>query len=410
MLHDIKKYYKDPLYRNSIAIMFNSAFAALFGLLFWIVAARTMPSSDIGLATAAISAAALIQGLSWLGMDAGLVRYLPESQDKNGIYNTVAVVTIVVAILLTSIFIIGINFFSPALGFLREGWFLPIFISYVVFSSVYSIQNTTMIAIRRADLSLVQNLILGIRIPLLFFMASIGIIGIFLSLASAFIIGFLFSVIILYKFGFSFTKHFDTITVKKMIAFSLGNYTASMLMMLPVSVLPLMIINTIGAEEGAYFYIAYSVAGLLFMIPHAISMSLFVEGSHNQPIKENVIKSIKFVMVLLLPSIIFIVLFGDQLLMLFSAEYSEKSFEILQLLAVSSVFAAIISIYTSIKRIQKDVRMLNYVSFAHSFLIISIGYISLLKYGLIGLGYAWLGSYIVICIFVIGIVVVKEKW
>ena len=206
------------------------------------------------------------------------------------------------------------------------------------------------------------------------------------------------------------TKHFDTTTVKKMIAFSLGNYTANMLMMLPVSVLPLMIINTIGAEEGAYFYIAYSVAGLLFMIPHAVSMSLFVEGSHNQPIKENVIKSIKFVMALLLPSIIFIVLFGDQLLMLFSAEYSEKSFEMLQLLAVSSVFAAIISIYTSIKRIQKDVRMLNYVSFAHSFLIISIGYISLLKYGLIGLGYAWLGSYIVICIFVIGIVVVKEKW
>ena len=37
MLNSLKKYYHDPLYRNSIAMMLNSAFAAFFGLHFWIV-------------------------------------------------------------------------------------------------------------------------------------------------------------------------------------------------------------------------------------------------------------------------------------------------------------------------------------------------------------------------------------
>jgi O-antigen/teichoic acid export membrane protein len=64
-----------PLYRNSLVLIFNSAFSPFFALLFWIVAARTMPAKDIGLVTASISAAALIMGLSKLGLDAGLIRY-----------------------------------------------------------------------------------------------------------------------------------------------------------------------------------------------------------------------------------------------------------------------------------------------------------------------------------------------
>jgi len=127
MLKKIKSLYSDPLYRNSIAIMLNSAFGAFFGLLFWIVAARTMPAKDVGLATAAISAAALIIGLSRLGLDAGLVRYLPESKNRNRLYSTIAIVTLVLALVLAAVFMLGINIFSPALSFLREGWFLPVY-------------------------------------------------------------------------------------------------------------------------------------------------------------------------------------------------------------------------------------------------------------------------------------------
>ncbi len=60
MLDNLKKYYRDPLYRNSIAMMLNSAVAAFFGLLFWIVAARTMLAKG-GLGVEAKGAA----GLAW---------------------------------------------------------------------------------------------------------------------------------------------------------------------------------------------------------------------------------------------------------------------------------------------------------------------------------------------------------
>ncbi len=408
MQKKLRSLYTDPLYRNSLALMLNSAIGAFFGLLFWIVAARTMPAKDIGLATAAISAAALIVGLSRLGLDAGLVRYLPESKNKNGLYSTIVMVTLVLALILAAVFMLGINIFSPALSFIRDGWFLPVFFAYIAVTSIYSVQNLAFISIRRADLSLIQNLLLGARIPILLLIAGMGVFGVFSSLGVAVLLTFGFGTLILQRYGLSFTRSFDIASIRKTIKFSLGNYSAGIFMMAPVTIIPIMIVNTIGAEEGAYFYVAYSVAALLIMIPNAVSTSLFVEGSHNLPLKENVLKSVKLILMFLFPVLILIFLFGDKVLLLFSKEYSEQSFEMLQLLSVSSIFFAVTSIFISIKKIQKEIRIINYVNFALSVMIIGFGYAALLKYGLLGLGYAWVGANAIMCV-AVSILIRKEK-
>ena len=410
MLDSLKKYSSEPLYRNSIAMILNSAFSAIFGLLFWIAAARTMTSKDIGLATAAISAATLIVGLSRLGLEEGLMRYLPDCKNKSGLYSTIAAVTLALALILATVFLAGLEIFSPALIFIRKGWFLPVFYVYIAISSVYATQNIALIALRKADLSFVQNLLLGTRIPIMLFIAFLGVIGVFSALGIAYTITFLFGTYALYKYGLSINQNFDITAIRKILKFSLGNYTAGIFAMAPTALIPLMIVNTVGAKENAYFYVAYYVALLFIMIPNAVSTSLFVEGSHNLPIKENVLKSVKMILLLLLPSLAFIFLFGDKLLLLFSKEYSEQSFDILRLLSASSLFSAVISIYNSIKKIQNEVRMINYLNFALSALIIGLGYVSLSKSGLVGLGYAWMWANAVICAVVVGMVVWREKW
>ena len=410
MQKKLRSLYTDPLYRNSLALMLNSAIGAFFGLLFWIVAARTMPAKEIGLATAAISAAALIVGLSKLGLDAGIVRYLPESKNKNGLYSTIVMVTLVLALVLTAVFMLGINIFSPALSFLRDDWFLPVFFAYIAITSIYSVQNIAFISIRRADLSLIQNLLLGARIPILLLIAGMGVFGVFSSLGIAYLMTFGFGIFVLRRYGLSLSKSFDLTSIRKTLKFSLGNYTAGIFAMAPTTIIPIMILNTIGAEKNAYFYVAYSVAGLLTMIPSAVSMSLFVEGSHSLPLKESVVKSLMLIALLMVPALVFIIFFGDKLLLLFSKEYSEESFEMLRLLAISSIFSAVTSIYISIKKIQGEVIIINYTTFALSVLIIGIGYLSLLKYELIGLGYAWLGANAVVCVIAIGLMKGKERW
>lgn len=408
MLTKLKSLYTDPLYRNSLALMFNSAIGAFFGLLFWIVAARTMPAKDLGLATAVISAATLIVGLSKLGFDEGFIRYLPESKNRNGLYSTIVMVTLAFALVLAAVFMLGINVFSPALSFIRDGWFLPVFFAYIAVTSMYSIQNIAFISIRRADISLFQNLLLGVRIPILLIIAGMGVFGVFSSLGIAYLMTFGFGIFVLRRYGLSFTRNFDIPSIRNILKFSLGNYSAGIFMMAPITIIPIMIVNTIGAEAGAYYYVAYSVALLLFMVPNAVSTSLFVEGSHNLPLKKNVLKSVKLILMLLVPAVIMIFLLGDRILLLFNKEYSEQSFELLQLLAVSSIFSAVTSIFISIKKIQKDVKIINYVTFALSVMIMGFGYVALLKYGLLGLGYAWLGANALVSMIVIGVILRNE--
>jgi O-antigen/teichoic acid export membrane protein len=389
--------------------MLDVGFIAISGMVFWVLAARTITAEEVGLATAVISAATLIASLSRLGMDEGMVRYFPQTENKKDLYSMVVVITTLLSLILTAIFLINLNFFSPALIFLREKWFLLAFTAYVIIYSLSLSQNTALIAMRKSYLYFLKDLLLGLRIPVLFLIIMAGVLGVISSISLTFLISVVFGAYILHKCGISFKPRPDIGPVRNILGFSLGNYISGLPAIVYATVIPIMIINTLGAEQNAYFYIAYSISGLLFMIPNAISGTLFVEGSHDLPLKENTIKSIKFALLLLIPSVMFIVLFGDKLLMFFNKEYSVNSFEILRLLSISSIFGMVCSIYSSIKKIQKDIKMVNYINFALSALILGLGYIFMIKYGLIGLGYAWLFSNLIVCVFVMWMALRREK-
>jgi O-antigen/teichoic acid export membrane protein len=179
-------------------------------------------------------------------------------------------------------------------------------------------------------------------------------------------------------------------TLKGHFSYSVGNYVSVLFTILPSTLLPLIIMGTIGAESVAYFYIAYSIAALLFIIPNAVSMSLFIEGSHDMPMSEYTYKSIRLILAIVIPLVIILYFFGDQLLLLFNKEYAEQSIGLLKLLVLASLFGTVTSVFASIRRVEKNVRSLNKVSAATSLLIIGLGYVFLTVYGLTGLGYAWI--------------------
>lgn len=410
MFNDIKKYYRIPLYRNSIAILLNTGSMAFFGLIFWVVAARTMSSSDVGLATAAISATTLIASLSRLGMDASIIRFFPDAQDRGSLYNTIQLITLVASAILTVIFLMGISLFSPSLQFLREGWYPIEFIIFTILFSITFMQNTGLIALRHGDLSFIQNFILGARIPIIIIIPSIAAMSVLSSYGIAYVLTFIFGAYALYKLDIPLKISFNINIVKETLHYSLGNFTSSVLMIAPTTIIPIMVVNMIGARNGAYFFIAYSIASILVLVPYAVSMSLFVEGSHGEPLRRSIINSIKFTVLLLVPLLAIIILFGGQLLLIFNSEYSTESLMLLRLLAISSLFSAISWIYISIKKIEKDLKMINYISLASALMLITLGYILMSIFGLIGIGYAWLASNVIISIVVCWLMIRVEKW
>jgi O-antigen/teichoic acid export membrane protein len=190
--------------------------------------------------------------------------------------------------------------------------------------------------------------------------------------------------------------------------FSAGNYLSGLLTAAPALIIPIMVLKVLGAEETAGYYIAYSIAVLLFEIPSAVSTSLFVEGSHGEMLRKNTLKALLIIVLLLIPAVIILCLFGGSILGIFGKSYVE-GLDLLRIMVLSSFFVAVVNVYFSIKNVQKDMKGRVFLSALLFFLLIGLSYVFMPVFGIVGVGYAWMGGY-GLCSVVVGVTVWRERW
>lgn len=390
--------------------MLNTGLVSLFNYIFWLLAGHMTSAEHIGLATEAIAAAAMIVAISRLGMDDSITRFFPQSKDKGGFYNALIAMMLLVTIIVIAGFILGLQYISPALLFLKNWQYLLLFAGFVFLTSICDMQGTALVAIRRADLALLEYSILILRIPLLIAMGSLGVSGVFLSLNITYLIMMVVGIVLMYKMGIARDLHIDIGEARKTVRYSLGNYTSTIIATAPITLIPILIVNVTGAVQEAYFFVAYSIAIFLFMVPDAIGASMFVEGSHERPLKATAFKSLRFNFIILVPMVLAIAVFGDNILLLFSSEYTAAAHQLLLLLAISSLFYAVIAVYITVVQVQKNIAMLNYIRLAVTGLTLCLSYVLLQKLGLIGIGYAWLLGQVIVAVIAGGIMISKQNW
>lgn len=409
----IKKIYnnliKDSLYRNSVYLMLSTFIMAVFGFFFWLINARLFTTEQVGLATTIISVMSLITSFSLLGLNVGLIRYLPKSKRRNDKINTCFSATALVTIIISTLFLLGLKRFSPKLLFIKENlYYALLFIFFMVFSTSSAMIESIFIALRNTKFVLVKNTIFSIlKLVLPFFLIALGTYGIFSSWMVALIIGFGVSFTILVrKFNYQPQPVFYESIIKKIGRFSFGNYIAGFLGGLPTMVLPLMITNMINPETTAYYYMAMMIASLLFVIPAATTQSLFAEGSHNgKELRQYVKKATKIIASILTPAILITVFFGKYILLAFGENYSAEGFRFLQLLAVSGGFMSVNRIFETILKVKHKIKELIFVSVVVALSILGLSYLFISK-GLLGVGLAWIiGNMVVSLVY---LVIVKK--
>ena len=394
----LKSLYGVSLYRNAVYLMLSSAVGAATGFFFWMVAARLYPVEGVGLASAAISAVGLLALLSTLGLDYGLIRFLPNSGEKaNKIINSCFTIGGIAAIALSLIFLAGLPFWSPALLSIRGH---PVFFAaFVIFTAIITLQSftrQTFVAERKAEFALWQGLIFGLLrfIPLVALASFFHTFGIFASWGVASSVAVATSIFLFIPRAQ--TGYFPFPVVKKevvneMAHFSAANYIATLIGGMPHFILPLMVINLLGAEQNAYFYIGYAIANILLTVPIAASFSLFAEGScDEESLARNVARTLKLVLVILIPAIVIIFVLGDKILLLFGEAYSENATRLLWCLALSAFPASINSIYFSKKRVEKRMRSVVILNVIAAVAILGLSYFLLPTMGIVGAGVACL--------------------
>jgi O-antigen/teichoic acid export membrane protein len=397
---------RSPLYRNSFFLMANTVVTSGLGFFFWMVVARFYTEAEVGWGAAIISSISLLAMLSIPGFGAALIRFLPKAENPQAMINSCLTISGVIAVVLSVIFVAGLDIWSPALSFIRQNViFAAAFVFFVLAQTLYGAIASVFIARRRADFTLYKSAVFSLlKIPLpilmVLFFHAFGIAASWGMAAAVALIVALFFFIPRVQPHYKPVPSFNPGIIGSMWRYSSGSYLARLFNAAPALILPVMVVNLLGAEQNAHFYVAWMIAGLLFAIPAAVSNSLFAEGAHfENALWSNVTKSLKFVFVILVPAVVLVLLAGKWLLLLFGEGYSVSGLLLLRILCLSSLFSGVSIIYTATLRVEDRLRELTLIfGFITAASLIG-SYFVMPACGMAGIGYVWFAVQGVVCLY-----------
>ena len=402
-----KHFHSDSLYRNSIYLMMSTFILAVFGFVFWILCSKFYSTEQIGLATAMISVTNLIGSFSIFGFNYALIKYLPTTHNKNQLINTIFSIIGIISLVITGVYLMFINFFSPKLSFIvANPYYLVLFIALMIISSINIISDSVFIAYRSTFYVLVYNAgqsVIKLILPLA--LISFGSFGIFLSMGIGTTVALALTLLFLYlKFNYRTFIAFDKKIIKEIFSYSSINFVSGFIGTLPQMLMPLLITNQLGAKASAYYYMPMMISNLLYIIPATITRSLFAESfSLKTSVYSLTIKAIKITYALLIPAVIGTFVLGPYVLTVFGKNFSSEGKYLLYALAFSTLFAVINYVCSTIINIKGKLNILLAMSVLGT--ILTLGFTQLfIGQGLVGIGFAWLLSQIITAITYMGLV------
>jgi O-antigen/teichoic acid export membrane protein len=384
--------YKDSLYRNSLFLMVNVGIMSFLGFVFWMIAAQYFPPEDIGLASALISTIGIITALSSLGFQTSLIHFLPKSHRKEEkIWSTFWLSTMG-ALVLSVLFVLGTNILMPSFTLFKDSQtFSILFVLFAIFAVLFNLLDSIFIAIRRSDFVLWKNCFWSVlKVIGMLALVTLGTYGIIVSWFATLAVTFLLSLLLM-NLKILFKINWDII--RNMLKYSVANWLANLFVVLPALGLPILIAYFLGTAYTAYFYVAWTIAALLFFVPQSVGKSYLSEESLIKT-DGSLNKALKFTYFITLIGVVVCLFASPFILKSFGEDYFIAGFPVLVVLILSSLsysFNAVMTMYYNTTQKIGKVIWINATITLLTFVFV----ILTLNYGLIGVALSWTSANIV---------------
>jgi O-antigen/teichoic acid export membrane protein len=395
----LRRFQSDSLFTNSTFFLLSTIAATGLGAMYWWIAARFCATTVVGSTVVLISTSQLITTAALLGLGFSMVHFLPTTENQSELINVALSFSFLAALALSIMTLwIGPRVF-PALSLLgTDTQKSLIFVFFTTTLAAFQVVSPVLAAIRAGRLLLYVNLGIGIgRIVLILALPLTSVP----ALMSVFVGPMIIVLIVLWGLvlpklvpGFSFRPTLNLRRWSHIFSYSIPSYAANLLHDLPYQVLPLIVAGQLGAASAAYFFMAWNVFGLLTTVGGSISLSLFVEGSHDARSLRRLTKkaaTLTLGMTTLLAFIVVVLAFP--ILAVFGKNYATHGASLLQILAAASIPAAMVYIGVAVQRVEihLDVVMLAFAVIA----IITFALVATNTNELIGIGLAWSAAQLV---------------
>lgn len=390
----LRRQTQDELIRNSLYLTLSTATMGVLGFAFWLLSARLYDPGEIGKATALISAVALISYLGLFGFNNTFIRFLPSSRQRDTDISTGLLVVLIASVLAATIYILIVPYIAPRLDFVRYSTGFAIgFVVFAALSAVNLVTDSVFVAYRKTQYNLlVDGVIQSLtKLALPAVLVGLGAYGVFAAsgLAAAVAVGA--SIFFMVKVvGFRPKLSLSPGVIKQTWEFSAANYLANLLNLAPIFAIPLIMLDTRGARQAGYFFVAFQIANLLNSVSYSVSTSLLAEGSHEgSDLAALLRKSAKVLALISIPTGILVAVTARWLLMVFGGAYSQHATSTLAVLAIATPSVAFYVWATTILRITKQLRELIGANIVYG--LATVGFaLNWAHRGLAWIGVAWL--------------------
>ncbi|MGA7886789.1 MAG: hypothetical protein WCA44_13675 [Acidobacteriaceae bacterium] len=322
----------DQMLRNSLYLMLNMGVQAALGFAFWIIAARYFSTVSVGRATSLISASTLIAFLGQLGLNTALVKYLPVSNRRNGLITAGVTLCAACTAVIAIFYVILMPFVSKPISFVAHS--LALAIGFVVLTAgggINLITDSVFLAEGKSNFMAIIDGVVGgaAKIALVIILAgsgAYGAYGVFGAVVGGYLTAALASLFVIFSvlhWRPTFSEFRQVL--RPILNFSGMNYVGNILGLLPTLVVPLLIINIVGASAAAYYYVSFQLASLLYQAAYSVEDAFLAEGAHSGTVSKAILKrSVRILIALCVPSLIGVLLFGHLLLSAFGSSYQSN--------------------------------------------------------------------------------------
>lgn len=401
----------DRMNRNAAALVAGSVLTSALGFAFWVVAARTMSKTDVGIGGAAVAALVLLGNASTLGLRNALPRFLPTAGKQTSqlilrSYGAVAAAGLVVG----ALFVAGARVWAPELAALHSGILeRALFIGAVAIWAVFILQDSVLIGLRHATWVPIENFAYAAgKLGLLVVIASSGSWALLIAwvIPALLVIGPLnrgiFTRLVPAAAAVpvsSSSTPDDALGWRPIVRFASGDHLADTIRFLGAEGVILIVVAHVGANLSAPLFFAITIAATLGLVSSNIVSAFLAEASARPHQMQALLeRSARRAVKLVVPAALVAAAAAPIALSIFGAEYAAEGTTVLRLLLLAAIPQIVIRLAVGVARFHRRVADVVRIALASSIFPLAGAAFLVPHFGIVAVGWSFLAGQVILAL------------
>jgi O-antigen/teichoic acid export membrane protein len=350
------------LLQGSAWILIALALQSVLGFAFWVAGSRVASTAELGRASALYTGIQFVNYASGLGLTVALARHaVDRSRESDSLFGWAIGATVVSSMVGGTWYLAASSSTATALVTGSAlGW--VVFGLYTAGSSIGLLADVRLMAHHRWGFMVGRIAVTGlVRLALVPFGGGIDPdVWLYHLMLAPLAIGGVVAALLLPRVGagrISFARPAGLASVAR---YSGVNWAATLASQAPQFVLPLVVAQSVASSTYANFFLAWTVTGLVFLVPGAIAQVLLVEGAKDatghpdhEPRPDRAREALAFSLGLAVLALVGAIVAGQLMVVLFGDGYRSAG-ETLPLLMAAGIPWSIAAVRLSEARIRRD--------------------------------------------------------